>query len=264
MKKGLLQSIFFTVLIALAAFAASNSYADTVATVKEVQGEVFIQPAGSPVETWNAIAQDTAVNNGDSVKTGNGSCLLAYSNQAEFRVQPNTSLTIQEQTDTQDINLKLGSLKAKIIKEKVIKPFQVVTPTAVAAVRGTDVDFDFNDQGQLTIDLHNDGPVQVYNDEAGMDLELPDGNKVTVQYNKETGELVVTNSCDSASTINFSILGKEYSADKCQAVTVVAGTAAGANEPPGTEDPGNEGPPNEGDPDDTPPSVSSVIEEGPL
>lgn len=256
MKKGFLKLALLS--LALAFYAPSGAWADAVATLKEIQGEVSVQPAGSAPETWNAVTQETALNNGDSVKTGNGSCLLAYSNQAEFRVQPNTSLTIQEQTDTQDINLKLGALKAKVNKAMVVKPFQVVTPTAVGAVRGTEVDFDFNDQGQLTVDLHDDGPVQVYNDEAGMDLELENGNKITVKYNKETGELVVTNSCDSASKINFSILGKEYSADKCQAVTVTAGTAGGANEPPNTDDPDKEGPPDEGD-DDNPPPPSSPV-----
>mgnify|MGYP001588532083 CR=1 FL=1 len=246
MKKIFLKLTLLSLAIAL--YAPSGAWAEAVASLKEIQGEVFVQPAGSAPEVWNAVAQETAVNNGDSIKTGNGSCLLAYSDQAEFRLQPNTNITIQQQNDTQDINLKLGKLKAKIYKEKVIRPFQVVTPTAIGAVRGTDVDFDFNELGQLTIDLHNDGPVQVYNDEAGLDLELTDGNKITVKYNKDTGELMVNNSCDSASKINFSILGKEYSADKCQSVTVTAETAGGSDDPADPTDPDDPEPDPSGSP----------------
>ena len=251
MKKLILGLFCFATVFAFASFNSRNAYADAVATVKEIQGEVFIQPAGSTPETWSAVTQDTPVNNGDSVKTANGSCLLSYADQGEFRLGANTRLTVQQQTDTQDIHLLLGSLKAKINKDKVIKPFQVVTPTAVGAIRGTNVDFDFNDKGELTADLHDGGPVQVYNDEAGMELNLEHGNKITVVYNKDKGELIVTNSCDSKTKINFTILGKEYSGDQCQSVTVNLGTAKGGNDPTDTNDPDPQDPPNEHQPPDS-------------
>lgn len=258
MNKKFLAFVLSVFSFAFISFVSRPAYADSVAVLKEVKGEVFVQPAGSVPDKWNPISQETAVNNGDSVKTGNGSCVLSYGEQGDFHLASNTSLTVQQKTDTQDIQLKLGSLKAKINKEKVAKPFQVVTPTAVGAVRGTDVDFDFNDQGQLTVDLHDGGPVQVYNDEAGMQLELKGKNKISVKYDKDKGQLVITNSCDSASKISFSILGKEYSADQCQSQTVSVGqTAAGGQNPPDPKDPGKEGPPNENTPPNNPPPPSS-------
>ena len=232
MKKRFLKSVFVALALGLVSFACQNAYADSVATIKEIQGEVFIQPAGSTPETWKAVVQDTAVNNGDSVKTGNGSCLLSYADQGEFRLGANTRLTVQQQADTQDIHLLLGALKARVNKDKVTKPFQVVTPTAVGAIRGTDVDFYFNDQGQLMIDLHNGGPVQVYNDEVSLELELQSGDKIALTYNKETGQITVTNDGSSGSTITFSILDKQYTVKAGQSETVnVEPPAAGGNEP---------------------------------
>ena len=259
---SVLKAAFFTSFFTLSAFVCQTLYAAPVATVQQIQGEVSIQTAGSPADQWTPVSQETPVNTGDSVKTGNGSCIIAYADQATFNLEANTSITLQEQADTQDIALKLGKIYGKIDHTKVTKPFQVVTPAAVATVRGTDVSFDFDDQGQLTVDIDGGGPVQVTNDEAGMDLELQNGNKITVKYNAETGEITVSNSCDSTEKITFSILGKEYSVDKCESQTVSTGeTAAGANETPGTDLPENEGPPNENEPDDDPTPPSSPVEE---
>lgn len=226
-------------LLVLVSCVFQSAYADSPAAIKDIQGEVFLQPAGSSSEKWNAVTQETAVNDGDSVKTGNGSCVLSYADQADFRLGANTSLTITQQTDTQDIHLKLGTLKANVNEGKVIKPFQVVTPTAVAAVRGTEVDFYFNDAGQLIIDLHNGGPLLVYNDEAGMDLNLAGNKTITITYGATTGVLTVQNAADSDGDVQFTINGQTYTASPgSDPVSVNAEpptTAGGGNNPPSTQ-----------------------------
>ncbi|MEI8344740.1 MAG: FecR domain-containing protein [Candidatus Omnitrophota bacterium] len=238
---GLLTAILMT----------TTAYATPAAALKEVQGEVFVQSAGSAADAWKAVTVDTDVNNGDSVKTGNGSCALTYTDQATFRLGANTSLTIQQKPDANNVDLKLGHLMAKINSAKVTRPFQVVTPIAIGCVRGTDVDFDFNDQGAFTADLHEGGPVQITNEQTSMDMTLTNGNKITVQFNKEKGELTVTNSCSSSGSVSFSLMGKTYSLDKCGKQTLnTVETAAGAPEVPGTDqnDQGNENTPNENSP----------------
>jgi hypothetical protein len=240
-------------LVASQAFAA-------VATVENPQGEVFVRALGSAPDAWKPVSQTAELNNGDSLKTGNGSCTLKYGESAWFTVDPNTSLTIQEESETQDIVLDLGHLRGKVDKTKTVKPFQVVTPAAVAAVRGTEVDFGFNDKGELTVDLHN-GEIQVFNDDIDMTLDLEGGRKIVVQFDKEKGTLKVTNDCASAGPVIFSVSGDEFTVDVCKSeeVPVDLETAAGANDPPGTPGPGDDEPTPDENPD-IPPPVSPIDE----
>ena len=85
---------------------------------------------------------------------------------------------IEERADAQDIKLLLGKIKGKVNKQNAAQPFVVTTPAAVATVRGTEVDFGFNAEGQLTVDLHN-GNIGLVNDAAEMNLDLG-GNKLVV------------------------------------------------------------------------------------
>lgn len=259
MKKLLTLTALFGLFLGFSAQAQS----EPIATLKDVQGEVFVQAAGSTPEQWTPVTSETPLNTGDSVKTGNGSSTLTYTDQATFSIGANTSLVVEQQADTEDIRLLLGSLKGNINKEKTVRPFQVVTPTAVGAVRGTMVDFDFNADGELTVDLHNGGPVQVYNDETGLDLNLDGKNKIKVIYNKETGEITIENDCDSDGVVKFTLLGQEYDVEKCESKTVGVGdTAAGGLNSPDTNvtTTGDENNPDE-NPDDDPPPTSSPTTE---
>jgi len=143
--------------------------------------------------------------------------------------------------------LILGNLKAQVDKKKAVKPFQVVTPTAVGAIRGTDVEFNFNNQGQLTVDLKNDGPVQVFNDEAQMNLNLTDGKKISVGYDRQTGIIKIKNDCSSNGKVEFNVLGTEYAESPCEEKEINLETASGEPGTPNT--PKNDKPEN---PDDLP------------
>jgi len=211
--RRLSKSLRVLALASFAAFMPQNAFALS-AVVSQIQGEVLVQKAGV-AEPWNTITQDTALQSGDSVKTRAGSCLLVYSDQATFSVDQNTTLTLEERADAQDIKLLLGKIKGKVTKQKAEQPFVVTTPAAVSTVRGTEVDFAFNDQGQLTVDLHN-GQIQVVNEDAQMQLDL-DGNKsITIQYDKEANILRIKNECGSDGPVKFNVLGAEYSENPCE------------------------------------------------
>ena len=261
MKKGLKQPIRLVGLfVALGASLSlmPNAFAGPVASVEQIQGEVMINKAGSAMDLWPPVAENTPIESGDSVKTQSGSCVLIYTDQAVIRLDANTSVTAREEADTQDIVLILGNLKAQIDKQKVTKPFQVVTPTAVGAIRGTDVDFGFNDQGLLTVDLKNGGPVQVFNDEAQMNLNLTDGKKISVSYNREKGLIRIKNDCSSNGKVEFNVLGTEYAANPCEEKEINLETAEGQTATPNTNT-GNSGenePNEDGNPDDIPQPVS--------
>src|SRR5262245_48673326 len=115
-----------------------QAFAD--AQLSQVSGEVFVRPAGSAEDAWQAVSADRALASGDSVKTRNGSCVLAYGEEANFSIEPFTTFSVQS-GDTENINLEIGKLRGKVDHAKAVKPFQVVTPAAVAAIRGTDVNF---------------------------------------------------------------------------------------------------------------------------
>ncbi len=229
---------------------ASAGIAAPIATLDQIQGEVMVQASGASADQWSPATQGQELNSGDSVKTQNGSCAVLYADQATVTVQPNTVIVVKEQNATQDIELKLGKLKAKVNKEKVIKPFQVITPTAVSAVRGTEVDFDFNEEGKLTIDLH-DGNLHVYNEEAGMSMDLGGGKKIDIFYDAESGILKVKNDCSSSGAVSFSVLGTEYAENPCEEKEINLETAEGQTGIPDTTT-GNDGenePNEDGNPD---------------
>src|SRR3989338_4172088 len=158
MKKFLKSSkkwtFFAAFFLGTAVLPAGTAFGAAVANLEMIQGEVMIHAVGTAPETWRPAAANTPLNDGDSVKTANGSCAIVYSDQATISLQPNTTVTVQEKSDSQDILLSLGKLGIKVNKEKAIKPFQVVTPTAVGAVRGTDAAFCLNENSELTDDLY--------------------------------------------------------------------------------------------------------------
>ncbi len=248
----------FSVLMLIASLVfltPTSVHAAAVATVEQAQGEVFIHSAGAAADAWAPITDNTPLNNGDSVKTKNGSCAVVYGDQGTFSLSQDTTITVQDKEDTKDILLDLGKLKAKVNKDKMTKPFQVVTPTAVGAVRGTDADFAFNESGQLTVDLH-DGNLHVYNDEAGMALNLAGGNKIEINYNADAGILKVKNDCGSAGVVTFSVLGTEYACNLCEEKEIDLATAEGQAGTPDT--PPGDNPENPRD--DIPPDTVSPVE----
>ncbi|GEM_PF-1860525 len=240
---------------------AGAAQAATIATALDVQGEVLLLKSGAAEDAWVSVSTDTALENGDSIQTKEGSCSISYADQGSFQLGSNSSVTVQDKDATQDLLLNLGTLRGKINKEKVIKPFQVVTPVAIAAVRGTEVDFDLNPSGELTIDLHN-GAIQVFNgdDNGEMQIDLDGAKKITLKFNKDTGVMTVKNECGSDGPIVFAAQGANYSAAACEEVSVEFGTAGGDNEAPGTPGTDNlsETIPNENEEEQIPPPVTQV------
>ena len=245
-KEGRLnrKKLWILALVVAAALAPQNAFAVS-AVAQQVQGEVSVAKAAAP-ETWNAITQDTALESGDSIKTGQGSCTLVYSDQATFNVDANTTLTVEQRTDAQDIKLLLGKIKGKVNKQNAEQPFMVTTPAAVATVRGTEVDFGFNEEGQLTVDLHN-GNIQVVNEDAQMTLDLGGNKSVQIQYNKDANTLRIKNECGSDGVIKFNLLGTEYSGSPCEEKVIDLSTSDQGTQIPGTpNNPGDPEQPDEG------------------
>lgn len=152
--------------------------------------------------SFERISQPTLVAVGDTVKTGGGSCALLMENSTELVLQPNTVLHITEATFDKLANsrstllkLDMGRLKAKIGKLSQGSKFEVVTPTALAAVRGTLFYLDAGTQlGQLFTEIYVDestGGVVFRNTRTGDEFLIPqfssssafqDGRLLAAQY----------------------------------------------------------------------------------
>jgi ferric-dicitrate binding protein FerR (iron transport regulator) len=224
------KHFWMSALVALTVLAPQSAYALT-ATVQQIQGEVLVHKTAGAADSWETVTQDTALENGDSLKTRKGTCVLAYSDAATFAVEENTSLTVEEKPGAQDIQLLLGKIKGKVNKNRAEQPFRVTTPAAVATVRGTEVDFAFNDEGQLTVDLHN-GKIDVLNEEAELKLDLEGKKSIIVKYDKEANVLRVRNDCGSDGAVTFNILGADYVQNPCEEKEVALSTAAEGDKVP--------------------------------
>lgn len=220
--KRLLTNFPMLFFAALVTFVPQNAYALS-AVAQQIQGEVLVQKAGD-VENWTAVTTDTALSNGDSIRTRAGSCSLVYSDQATFNVEANTTLTVEERPDAQDIKLLLGKIKGKVNKQNAAQPFIVTTPAAVATVRGTEVDFGFNEEGQLTVDLHN-GKIEVVNDDTELKIDLDGKKSITIKYDKEAGLIRIKNECGSDGVVKFNLLGTEYAENPCDEQEISLSTA---------------------------------------
>lgn len=195
------------------------------ATVSSVQGEVSVHRAGTAEDAWEALADGAEVKAGDSVKTQNGGCTLVYGEQGEFAVDPQTTLEVRENDKTQDLALSLGKVRGKINKEKVLKPFQVITPTAVAAIRGTVIDVGYTADGVFAVDLHN-GKIQVLNEDLDLAFDLEGSKQIRIKYLKDLNKLTISNECGSDGSIIFNMLGIEHTANPCDSKEIDLSTAA--------------------------------------
>ena len=217
------KHLWIAAVCAWAIFVPQNAYALS-ASAQNIQGEVLVHRTGTAEETWQAITQNTELASGDSIKTRKGTCALVYGDQATFQLDENTTLKVQETPTAQDLNLTIGKIRGKVNHQSATQPFEIVTPAAVATVRGTEVDFGFNDQGQLTVDLHN-GKIQVVNDEAQMKLDLDGKKSITIQYDKESNLIRIKNDCGSEGPVTFNVLGAEYAENPCEQKEVSLSTA---------------------------------------
>lgn len=118
-----------------------------VATLDPVQGLVQYRPADAPETDWRTINRAELVEEGDWVRTDNlGLAYLTFFEGVETEILPNTQLKIgkfqvDELQETFQITVEssVGDLHTQV--EQVLdagSSYELITPTAIIAVRGTD------------------------------------------------------------------------------------------------------------------------------
>ncbi len=113
------------------------------AKVAAVSGSVRVRSRGSI--TWHDAKANETLAAGDTVETKeNGKIEIRIDNGNTVDLKPNSQITLHELSENQKngeyknlFESKYGKLRAKVGKLKGDSKFEIKTPTAVAAVRGT-------------------------------------------------------------------------------------------------------------------------------
>ena len=131
------------------------------AIVSEWKGEVHVQLPGTNISRpirGQVLVADTVLD------TGEGRLVLVLrTDESEIIVQPHTRLVVKEPApgNWDAVEVLLGRVRAYIRKRTGgAPPFQMGTPSAVIAVRGTRFDVEVNGRGVSEVDVF-DGLVEV-------------------------------------------------------------------------------------------------------
>ena len=131
------------------------------ATIAEWKGNVRLSlPDQSPTNPLRGEQLPP----GAIVETGSGRLLLRLSDGSEVIIQAHTRLQVQQPSlaDPSYFQLLLGRIRALINKRTGgAVPFELGTPSAVIAVRGTQFDVEVNSRSITEVDVV-DGLVEVY------------------------------------------------------------------------------------------------------
>jgi hypothetical protein len=166
--------------------AAAEGYSapgEMKAVITKISGGVKVKSKGS--KEWHCAKVNDVLMSGDSVDTGNDG-------RAEIRLDNNNIIVLQQNTDLDLEKLTVkgnngeyenllgtshGKLRAQVQKLKGNSKFEVKTPTAVAAVRGTILFL--NIQSNHTSAYFEEGNGLLRNLFSGATREVPDGTSAS-------------------------------------------------------------------------------------
>ncbi len=139
--------------------------------VKALSGEVSLvkvseegeETSAGPVRVGQVVSDELTLVTGKT-----GSVLLSYDDGTDIDLSPNSRLTVGQQDSVKGfLTLLTGSLLAKVKKLAVTDQFSIVTPIAVAGVRGTIFSVTVADSGATHVGVE-EGRVEVSDaDEVG-------------------------------------------------------------------------------------------------
>ncbi len=125
-------------------------------TVKDVKGPAQVRRAEAPANRWEALKKGAAVSPGDAVRTGKKSQVeLKEESGTRLVIGPWSHVKVEATGESSLFELTLGRLKAFVKKLKPANKFEVRTPLAAAAVRGTSFEMGYDpkaDAGFLDVD----------------------------------------------------------------------------------------------------------------
>lgn len=130
------------------------------ATISDWKGKIHVSLPGHAQST--PVIGET-LPPGTVLETGGGRLLLQLTDGSQVLIRPHTRLTVQQPSpsDPGYFQLLLGRIRAIITKRTGgAPPFELGTPSAVIAVRGTQFDVEVNRQQETEVDV-SEGVVEV-------------------------------------------------------------------------------------------------------
>lgn len=160
------KRITAAIAIVLAVIICKSADAQTVATLADVQGAVHVK--SGPTGEWEPASDGDTVSAGDSIRTGaSGQAVIRWDGGNALKVFPLSQmriseLAIQGNSSRAGLDLQNGRLLAKAAKLRTHdSAFEIKTPTAIAAVRGTAFDVSMSQQTKNTTFAVVDGSIYV-------------------------------------------------------------------------------------------------------
>lgn len=177
-KSGLEFPVFSIALLLLFLLSSFYNHISTckaeektkvAAVVTSISGTLMVLPYGT--EKWVKAEKGMFLYEGDQLRTGpNSRAGITFANGIELKINENSKFTIQITEEIEmknDIELFIGEIFSKIMVEGV--KFEMHTPVAVAAVRGTEFNTKVKED-RLTTFLVYKGIVEVWNEMGSVTL----------------------------------------------------------------------------------------------
>ncbi len=178
-RKALISALCSLLLIAVALQA--QPAARSIAIVLSTRGQAELQ---AHTADWEAAARGAILDDGHGVRTGEDGflALLFTDDKSQLKIRPETQFVIQAARDSDHnllkrINLEIGELLIDVQHRK--GSLQVVTPTSVAAVKGTLFWASVDEDGNTTIQLI-EGELEITNSVTGDILLIEAGQSAVV------------------------------------------------------------------------------------
>jgi len=161
MKTSLKLTLTLTAVLFISSVIAVEIRADDTATaIVSVKGEVSAKAAGT--DSWNAVKTGDSLSQGAQLKTGKkGEAVVKWPQGHFMKIHPLAIVSIDKlqfdnkgKNETTEISLESGKILVRANKlVSSSASFQIKTPTAVAAVRGTSFMIDTSGESGGTIAL---------------------------------------------------------------------------------------------------------------
>jgi hypothetical protein len=187
-RSGIFAFIFFWMTLALAAAqdqppnAAPTSAPFAGATISQWRGNIRLNLPGQPSSTPTL---GETLPPGTVLETGGGRLLLQLTDGSQVLIRANTRLMVQQPTPTDRgyFQLLLGRIRAVINKRTGgAPPFELGTPSAVIAVRGTQFEVEVNQRQETEVDVI-EGLVEVIGRNSGTSVLVGPGSSTRLGVN---------------------------------------------------------------------------------
>ncbi|OGS41187.1 MAG: hypothetical protein A2506_00815 [Elusimicrobia bacterium RIFOXYD12_FULL_66_9] len=166
----IIASFLLVSALALPARAADGERWD--ARIVDASGSVAVHPADGSEEI--SAEDGMPLEQGDRVVTAAGAWAeIGFDGGSLIALRENSDFTLERtETDSSSFLLSLGALVAKIEKLGV-RQMRVRTPTAVAAVRGTEFGVEVTVADQTHVGVYDEGSVEVRSESGGTEMLQP-------------------------------------------------------------------------------------------